>query len=362
MRKPSCVTLALILGAGCGGNDPSSGPFDAPPADGQHDGSLRADGPIDGPIDGLPDGPLIDARPSGPVTLTLNGAIAPVHDPSIIAAGGQYYVFATGTGLPIRTSTDLVNWSLGGQVFASKPEWITTTDPQSPNTLWAPDVSFFGGQYHLYYAASSFGSNNSCIGHATTPAIGTSPWVDQGSAVICSNSSDNWNALDPAAVIDTEGNGWLAFGSFWGGLKLIRIDVATGARQGTDFISLATRANTAVEASFIIHHGDSYYLFESVDFCCRGVDSTYKIMVGRSPGIEGPYVDHDGTTLLSGGGTLVLEGDARWRGPGHNAILHLASGDYNIYHSYDANANGLPTLRISELFWSADGWPISAGP
>lgn len=337
----------LLACAGCGGGHLTS-------ADGG--GSRPPDAAVTVPADGAP-----DATPGGLQTLGLSGAISPVHDPSIIKANGTYYVFSTGTGLPIRSSTDLVNWSLTGQVFESKPAWVTTTDPSAPNNLWAPDISYFGGQYHLYYAASSFGSQDSCIGHATTSDVSSRSWVDRG-AVICSSSADDWNAIDPAAVADDQGQMWLALGSFWSGLKLIRLD-DQGARLGTSFYSLSTRDNTAVEASFVVPHGGFYYLFESVDFCCRGVDSTYKIMVGRSAEIQGPYVDQEGTALLSGGGTLLVEGDDRWRGPGHNAILRTPTGDYNIYHSYDADAGGAPTLRISQLQWTGpDGWPLSAGP
>jgi arabinan endo-1,5-alpha-L-arabinosidase len=300
-----------------------------------------------------------DTGPPALVTLDLNGAISPVHDPSIIDVNGIYYVFNTGEGLPIRSSVDLENWSLAGQVFASPPSWITTTDPGDPNNLWAPDISFWNGLYHLYYAASTFGSNTSCIGHATSPTLPATTWTDLG-AVICSGSSDDWNAIDPNVVIDTTGAPWLAFGSFWSGTKLIPLD-ATGARSGTALYSLSTRTNTAVEAPYIVPHDGYYYLFESVDFCCMGSASTYKIMVGRSSVLQGPYVDADGTALLSDGGTLVLEGDTRWKGPGSSAVLHTGGGDFNVYHSYDADAAGAPTLRIAQLAW-VNGWPVSAGP
>ena len=299
-----------------------------------------------------------DAGSAALVTLDLNGAISPVHDPSIIVVNGIYYVFNTGEGLPIRSSVDLENWSLAGQVFATVPSWVTTTDPGDPNNLWAPDISFWNGLYHLYYAASTFGSNTSCIGHATSPTL-PATWTDLG-AVICSDSTDDWNAIDPNLVIDSSGAPWLAFGSFWSGTKMIPLD-ETGARSGTALYSLSTRSNTAVEAPFIVQHDGFYYLFESVDFCCMGSASTYKIMVGRSTVLQGPYVDADGTALLSDGGTLVLQGDTRWKGPGSSAVLHTAGGDYNVYHSYDADAAGAPTLRISQLAW-VDGWPVSAGP
>lgn len=295
--------------------------------------------------------------------LDLAGDISPVHDPAIIASGSKYYIYSTGQGISIRESSDLVHWRYTGPVFAEKPAWITTTDPQEPNALWAPDLSYFGGRYHLYYSASSFGSNNSCIGHATSSSLDDPSWEDRG-AVICSSSgsspADDWNAIDPAVFVDGD-NVWLAFGSFWGGLKLIRLD-SDGARLGDDFYSLATRANDAVEAPYLVRHGDYFYLFESVDFCCRAASSTYKTMVGRAADITGPYLDREGTPLMQNGGTLVLTGDARWRGPGHNAILQTTSGDYNVYHSYDAQSGGAQTLRIARLQWSSDGWPLSAGP
>ncbi|HVK83316.1 MAG TPA: arabinan endo-1,5-alpha-L-arabinosidase [Kofleriaceae bacterium] len=337
----------LLLLAACGWDRgaPDAARADASPPD--------SDGPIDAPapLDGA-DAPLGD-----PITLSLAGAIAPVHDPSIIEVDGLYFLYATGTGLPVRTSVDLVNWSLAGQVFTMAPSWIDTTEPTRRNDLWAPDVSSFGGLYHLYYSASTFGSNVSCIGHATSASPATNAWTDRG-AVICSTATDSWNAIDPAAFVDEDGEPWLAFGSFWSGLKLIPL-APDGSRAGTEMYALAARADSAVEAPFVIRHGGFYYLFESTGSCCRGVDSTYQIRVGRSPDVRGPYVDADGVALLAGGGTLVVDADARWRGPGHNAILGAA---FNVYHAYDANASGIPTLRISELRWTADGWPVSAGP
>lgn len=334
-----CVALAA-----CG--DDRQATADAAVAD----VTLPADAVVDVAVDAAGD----------PVTLVLGGATTPVHDPSIAHVDGLYIVFSTGTGLPMRTSVDLVNWSLAGQVFTTAPAWITTTDPGQPNNLWAPDISHFGGTYHLYYAASTFGSNTSCIGHATSASPASNTWVDQG-AVICSSSSDNFNAIDPAAFVDESGNAWLAFGSFWSGLKLIPL-AADGTRSGTEITSLSTRNDFAVEAPFVVHHGAYYYLFESVGFCCQGVNSTYKVLVGRATDVRGPYVDDNGVALLAGGGRLVVDADDRWKGPGHNAVLTTATGTYNVYHSYDAEAGGIPTLRISEMRWSDDGWPISAGP
>ncbi|HEY4058873.1 MAG TPA: arabinan endo-1,5-alpha-L-arabinosidase [Kofleriaceae bacterium] len=295
-----------------------------------------------------------------PTTLSLEGAITPVHDPSVMSVDGIYMLFTTGTGLPVRTSLDLRTWSLSGQVFSAKPAWITTTDSAHPNDLWAPDISYFGGTYHLYYAASKFGSNTSCIGHATSLSPTSGAWTDHG-AVVCSTSADTYNAIDPASFTDADGNQWLAFGSFWSGVKLVPL-TESGARAGTDLYALSTRDDTAVEAPYLVYRDGWYYLFESVGLCCRGVDSTYEVRVGRAHDVRGPYVDADGIALLAGGGTLVVTGAGRWKGPGHNAVLRTSSGDYNVYHSYDADAGGTPTLRIAEMQWTADDWPRSAGP
>lgn len=334
---------------GAAGNDPGS-------AGGGEGGSAAGSGgsaPLAGQA-GLPSTPA--------VTLKLTGDITNIHDPQVIEEDGVYHLFSTGVGISVHTSNDLHAWKSSGQVFSKKPSWITTTDPNNPNHLWAPEVAFFGGEYHLFYSASKFGSQSSCIGHATRSKLNDgSGWTDDGKAVICTTSSNDFNAIDPHPFVDQEGGVWLALGSFWTGLKLVQL-TSDGSRQGTDVYALATRPNTAVEAPYIVYREGFYYLFESVDSCCKGIDSTYKIMVGRSPNAIGPFVDKDGKALSAGGGTLVLSGGERWKGPGHNAILHTPARDYNIYHSYDADNAGIPTLRISELDWARDGWPESAGP
>jgi|GEM_PF-201378 len=297
-----------------------------------------------------------------PNQLALSGAITDVHDPSVIAAGGGYHLFSTGPGLMKRTSPDLKTWTFAGSVFPENPPWVVQRFGNL-DSLWAPDISFFGGTYHLYYAASSFGSNHSCIGHATKADLTSSaPWDDHG-PVICSNdegSVDDWNAIDANVIVDASGTPWLSFGSFWGGLKLIQLD-DTGARVGSSLVALSTGPGTAVEAPYIVYRAPYYYLFASFDLCCRGADSTYRVVVGRSTSIAGPYLDRTGLPMLQAGGTPVVSGDSRWRGPGHNAVIQRAGQWLNVYHSYDALNGGIPTLRISELVWQ-EGWPVSAEP
>lgn len=297
-----------------------------------------------------------------PQTLTLSGSLG-AHDPVIVAAGGRYHYFSTGNGLSVKSSPDLLRWTQEPAVFPSTPAWFQQFVPAyAPRNIWAPDVSYFGGQYHLYYSVSSFGSNRSCIGHATRADLDEGTWVDH-EAVLCSaqpGQNDDYNAIDPNVVLDEAGTPWLAFGSFWSGIKLIQLD-RDGARSGTELYSLASRGGGAIEAPFLMRRCGYYYLFVSFDACCRRANSTYNLRVGRSRELLGPYVDRAGTALMSGGGSLVLQGDAVWKGPGHNAVLIEGKRAFNVYHAYAAT-DGASQLRISELVWDADGWPLSAGP
>jgi len=156
---------------------------------------------------------------------------------------------------------------------------------------------------------------------------------------------------------------WLVFGSFSSGIQLVPLDVA-GARSTGEVRRVAARpeAGNVIQQGTIVRRESEYYLFVSFDFCCRGVDSTHYIVVGRSSALQGPYLDRDGRPLLEGGGTVVLAGDARFSGPGSNVLLQRGTRTYNVYHAYDVNDGGRATLRIAELTWDAEGWPISAGP
>jgi arabinan endo-1,5-alpha-L-arabinosidase len=320
---------------------------------------------------------------AGPLAYKLDGDIEGTHDPSIIKEGATWYLFGTVTEkvpegqLPIRCSKDLHHWKRCGYVFESVPEWIKKVSPETKD-LWAPDPSYFNGVYHIYYAYSAFGKNTSGIALVTNktldPASPDFRWVDEG-VVLVSRVEDDFNAIDPNIAFDADGHAWLSFGSFWGGIKMRRIDPKTGklSTEDTKLYSLATRERPAnpppnppglpgdwqaVEAPVVVHHADYYYLFVSFDLCCRGVKSNYRTMVGRSKNITGPYVDASGTPMLRGGGTQLLVANSRWIGPGGESVLQQPGGDIIVFHAYDGKT-GKPSLQISSLTWT-DGWPHAA--
>jgi len=349
----------------------------------------------------------VSASADSPKALQLSGAVGGTHDPSIMQEGKTFYVFATGAAPPpgeellppappgspgdkpvpvrhlgqlaIRCSPDLKVWRRCGAVFPDGvPEWIKAASPETKD-LWAPDISFYNGMYHLYYAFSIFGKNLSGIALVTNKTLDSaSPnykWVDQG-LVLQSKTTDDFNAIDPNLVLDQHGDPWLSFGSFWSGIKMRRLDLATGKLSSTDTntYSIASRKqpelaeapkpglppdSQAVEAPFILHHDGFFYLFVSWDLCCRGTRSTYRTMVGRSQTVTGPYVDRNGQPMEQGGGTELLSANSRWVGPGGESLLHLAGGgDIIVFHAYDAQT-GRPALQISTIGWK-DGWPSAA--
>jgi hypothetical protein len=289
-----------------------------------------------------------------------------VHDPSpMIKCNGRYYIYFTGQNISSISSPDKTNWSAGPSVFngTNSPAWTTNAVPGFTGFFWAPDVVSLNGGYYLYYAVSTFGSQVSAIGLATNstldPGAPGYEWVDQG-PVIQSGSGVNYNAIDPGVLLLENGQLWMSFGSFWGGIELIQLNPATGKRisSNSSVFSLATHPpSTAIEASYLVQTNGLYYLFVNWDDCCDGVDSTYNIRVGRSSSITGPYLDQNGVSMAFGGGTLFLESTGRFIGPGQSGLLVEGQTNWFTFHYYDGNNNGTPTLGLGQVTWSASGWP-----
>ncbi len=294
------------------------------------------------------------------------------HDPVVAMQGDTYYLFCTGPGITSFTSKDLKNWKKADPVFAESPSWAKEVAPGFNGHIWAPDIIFHNGTYHLYYSISAFGKNTSAIGLVTNGTLNPDDdnykWIDQGIVIQSVPNRDLWNAIDPNIIFDENGTPWMSFGSFWTGLKMVQLNpdlksIAepqvwhTVARRDRDpNLEDSDPGNAALEGPFIFKKGDYYYLFLSWDYCCRRENSTYKLMVGRSKSVTGPYVDKEGKELNKGGGSLVIKGNENWYGVGHNSVFTFNGRDYNFMHGYDAHDKGLPKLIVKEITW-VDGWP-----
>ena len=291
--------------------------------------------------------------------------------------------------------TDDSHCPIIGPDFAS---WSGLQTPPSDNNgknidVWAPSLLFADGTYYQYYAIPYEPSTGAeaVIGLATsTTAWG--PWTDMGYVVTSwSNatspvpspnpwgftSTTTWNAIDPAPFADASGNWWLVYGSWSDGIRVLQLQTPSTATSNST-IGFPVSANTGSwtkvayrsageEGPFIypwIVNGTQYYFyFAPIDVCCDGTSSTYRTIVGRSTSPTGPFVDRGGVALLSGGGTILVSSHSNFFGPGGASVFTDtgANGSKSIptivYHYYDGNSNGTPTVGINRLGFTSDGWP-----
>ena len=297
-----------------------------------------------------------------------------VHDPVVIKQNDTYYLFCTGEGIASFSSKDLIYWTKEPAVFAEKPIWTDTVVPDFKNHIWAPDISFHNNMYYLYYSVSAFGKNTSAIGVATNSTLNSKDksykWVDHGIVIQSLPNRDMWNAIDPNLTIDENNVPWLTFGSFWNGLKMVKLNpdllsvdkqnewYTVAKRQRTFELEDEDPGNAALEAPFIFKKFGYYYLFLSWDYCCRGKDSSYKVVMGRSKNITGPYLDKVGKLLNEGGGSVIIQGNEKWYGAGHNSTYSFDGKDYIFFHAYETKNDGKSMLETQELKWDANQWPI----
>ena len=299
-----------------------------------------------------------------------------VHDPVMAKDGDTYYVFGTGVGISVMSSKDLKTWKKEAPIFSEVPEWTKEALPGFSNHIWAPDIIFYQGRYHIFYSCNAKpGKPHAAIGHASTPTLDPESsdfkWTDHGKIVQSVMGRDTWQAIDANAIIDESGTPWLAFGSFWDGIKLVKLkDDMSAMAWPQEWHSLARRPSTQqpyeyeltdsqIEAAFLYKHNDYYYLFVSLDMCCRGINSDYKIAVGRSKELTGPYIDRAGFTMLDGNSTVIAIGDGtQFAALGHNSVYEIDGKDYLFAHGYSIPDDGESKLIITPIHWDNDDWPI----
>lgn len=288
------------------------------------------------------------ALSSHAATWTLTGALT-THDPDIYKEGSTWWIVETSdTGVGVKYSADGKAWTQGVSIFGSGLSWWKTYNGSTAG-IWAPDIKVWNGKAILYYAVSTFGSQKSAIGLATATSIATGDWVDKG-AVLTSASGDDFNAIDPNFFVDSAGQPWLTYGSFWTGIYTTRVDSSTLKPTGSRY--RLAYDSTGIENGFIMKNGSYYYLFVSKGSCCAGASSTYHISYGRSTSVTGPYLDKNGVDMVSGGGTTLDAGGSRYIAPGGQSY----NNGVMARHELDSQNSYNPVLFISDLTFS-NGWP-----
>ncbi|KAJ3167581.1 hypothetical protein HDU88_002027 [Geranomyces variabilis] len=302
------------------------------------------------------DVPAVFRRTSSVVSpQSATGSGVGVHDPSMVRApSGLYILYGTAPGISISTSKDRRNWVAAGTAFSGSPWADHLTGPNG--NLWAPDVTYTGGRFVMYYCASQFGTQKSEIYMATSPTGLANSWTNHG-VVIASSPAVGFNAIDPGLLI-AQRKWFLSFGSFFNGIHQIELNPATGMPLNVNNIKNLAKRNVpsrAVEAASIYRANGYYYLTVSWDLCCRGRASTYRMMVGRSLSPSGPFLDQNGVDMLNGGGTELMGSHNFVHGPGGQTVFHDKHGMVIVYHWYhDDNSHSLGINDLAHV----NGWPV----
>lgn len=299
------------------------------------------------------------------------------HDPGILKTKDGYYIYSTDVrvggeltpGVMVRRSHDLIHWEWVGYALPGIPD-IAAEWAQSVN-LWAPDVVQVGDIYRMYYSASTFGSTRSMIGLMESHSP-EGPWIDRGS-VIRTEPGDGPNAIDAHVLRDADGQQWMVYGSFFGGIHILPLDEQTGKPLVHGFGTLLARRDKetvdgAIEGPYIVYHPQfkQYYLFVSYDSLFKD----YNVRVARADQIDGPYIDQHGRVMSDLdyrpqhdigrkilGGYRFSEGEG-WVAPGHNSVLCDGENYYIVHHARGEQDKSWPYLHIRKMLWTEDGWPV----
>lgn len=275
-------------------------------------------------------------------------------DPTIIKAqDGNFYLYATEDvrNIPIYKSKDLISWTFESTAFSN-----TTRPDFEPNGgLWAPDINYINGKYVLYYSMSVWGGEWTCgIGAAVSESpIG--PFTSVGK-LFRSNEIGVQNSIDQF-YIEENGKKYLFWGSFRGIYSIELADDGLSVKQGAEKKQIA---GTAFEGVYIHKRGKEYYMFASVGSCCEGVNSSYKLVVGKSSSLFGPYVDKDGKDMMQNGYSIVINSNSRFVGNGHcsEIVADKEGNDWIFYHGVDKDNPKGRVLLLDQIKWDSRGWPF----
>ena len=301
--------------------------------------------------------------------------LQPGHDPSMVRFEDGYALMSTNNNLQLWTSEDAYTWRDHRSTVSGVPQWAYTYAPKTEG-IWAPDIFYMNGEYRVYYCVSEFGVRNSAIGYQSTTSIvpGSTGygWKDHGHVFHTKQGTDSYNAIDADVVKDTEGNYWMAFGSFGLGIQLIKLDATTGYQASDDktVYNIARRTSKesggAEEGPSLIEHNGQYFLFTAWDKCCQqGANieqTTYKTAYGRADKVTGPYKDRAGYSMASGGGTILLERYGRYVGPGGGEAFQDLNRVRFVHHYYDLNGDKYNHIHIRDVVFTEDNWAEMGQP
>lgn len=212
------------------------------------------------------------------------------------------------------------------------------------------------------------------------------------------------NCIDPCVFYDDNDSLWMSYGSWSGGIFIIKLDAETGLRDytykfpyeinGSSAREGSANANctsdpyfgkkiaggyyVSGEGSYIQKIGGHWFLFLS--YGGLNPSAGYQMRVFRADSPTGPYVDAYGTSAVYTGyrmnygssatdnrGVLLMDGyqwDTMPAGEvaqGHNSAFTDNRGrSFVVYHTKFNDGTFGHQVRVHQLFLNQDGWLMAA--
>lgn len=344
-----------------------------------------------------------------------------VHDPSILAADGTYYIY--GSHMSGAKSTDLRTWEWTGNDYTATnrlfvnlfEEGLGIFDYSGDNdngySVWAPDVVYNKAQglYYMYFCTSStYIKSNLCYATSESP---DGPFEYKGAFIYSGFTSEDinttdvytyvseeyaaetylnlggqydnqdWpNAIDPTVFYDADGRMWMVYGSWSGGIFLLEIDEQTGlvihpesdeANNVDPYFGkrLLGGGHKSIEGPYILYDEESDYYYLYLSYGALQRSGGYQIRVFRSKTVDGEYMDmsdqyptigrnHAYYGLKLTGNYMLPSLTKAYMATGHNsAFIDTDNKKYIVYHTRFDNGQEYHEPRVHQYFLNEEGWP-----
>jgi len=389
-----CMLLFLSACTNEGGGQPSASPESTASA---------------APAETAAPSPAATQAPAEPVVKPVFKN-ASVHDPSIIKVDDTYYLF--GSHLAVAKSNDLMSWTqINSSVFDNNPIIPNVFEEMSEGFAWAQTKTFWAGdviqladgKFYMYYSMCKGDSPRSVLGYAVADSV-EGPYKDMGIILKSGMWNDisedgklydatvHPNVVDPNLFFDKDGVLWMVYGSYSGGIFIMKMDPETGLPYPDQGYGKKLLGNnhSRIEAPYMLYSEETgyYYLYLSYG----GLDSKggYNIRVARSKTPDGPFLDTEGNDMINAhgprgtffddasiapyGAKLMgnfqfanIEGEvanvaAGYASPGHNSAYYdkELNKSFLIFHTRFPSRGEGHEVRVHQILMNTEGWPVIA--
>ena len=353
LNKITFLTLGILVISSCGGQTPAGEVVDNKSY-----------------TNGTYQNPLFVANTSGTYYSTE------IADPCVVRdEKGEFWSFSTCRR--VLHSVDGCEWEKWSDSIIKKPSWGDahfSAAGKAGAELWAPDVVKIGDKWIYYYSISDFGYAAG-IGYATADEVG-GPYTDHGRLFWSEETGEKESvgvisSIDQQVIFGDDGHIYMVLGSFSKIWMIQLTDDGMGLYNGWEYQrqNKVLIASNRFEGSWIFKRGEYWYYMGSAGTCCSGKDSTYRVRVGKSKSLFGPYIDSDGNrmdALNEENGDLVVwakKSNQNTIAPGHHSVVKDDAGDFwwygHCFYEYDAFRTR--HLAMDKLLWDENDMPYIDG-